>query len=1200
MTRTKQIGIFLFLFVGILANAQTLVWTGASADNNFFTEGNWKDSVTNAIPAANSINPATNINLILQIDVASTITASGTIQFGTGSLTIGSTTGSANLSATAFSGGNLTINENAYLNLSSNTPFLDNIQINFTSGIGWIKTTNYLPKTISTNNLTQIKVNNIAAVYQTNLRLDNYYEKGCIIRANIANTTPLKVHDNANLAGVFGMISVNTIHSDNAIASNMNNKIESFILKRGFMVTLANEFDGTGKSKNYIASENDLVINTLPYTLSNSISFIRVLPWNWVTKKGRNVESDTGYNTTWRYQWNPNDSSTLDYEFAPMAWGGMNADDAGDINLLIGKYNSPYVMSFNEPDDCGGQSGQWGNPKLCTISQAVKLHKNLMKTGMRIVSPGGREEAPKAGKWLELFYDEATAQDVRIDVIAVHWYDWGSNPVANPNPTALQVFNRFKTYLTEVHNKYGLPIWITEFNANPARSQAINAGFLELALPYLESLDYIERYCWFPFNQGTHFSGWNDTTNKETDKIPSLVGIIYKNINNTTPEQSTPAVPEAVINDDNNLNLIEFPNIALNKPATASSNYQTYTPSKAVDGDKTNLPSRWLVAVNNLPLNAWIEIDLQDSFLVDSFRLTEMSNAVKDFKFEVWDATLNSGSGGWSTALTVTGNPASSLVTFQTITPVSTTKVRLLVTAHNDSSFMRLYEIEVFGQPSSPVWTGTTSSNWTTASNWSTSKVPNELSNVSIPGGRPFQPNISTSENVKTLTIETGASLNVATGVNLTVDGDIRNFGTMTVASGSNLLQGEAYNNNGNVNIIRNSSALSRLDYTIWSSPVTNPNQFLTTFSPLTSTNRFYVYDNWVNTRYNKIVSPSTTNFALCSGYLIRMPDNAVASPATENFAGVFNGIPNNGIIVKNIDYWNTPSFAYHLVGNPYPSTLDASKFVTANASRLQNSSLYFWRKKNGQTGSAYALWNSLGGTASGTGSAIPNGTIEVGQGFFVSGKRGSNSITFTNDMRLGTTSSQFFKTKQVEKDRLWLNLTTSFGVFSQILIGFIQEAKLEVDDFDAVYINDSPIALTSNINNQEYTIQALPPFEPTDVVLLNFKTNVDDNYKISLDNVDGVFNKEQAIFLMDNKTGIETNLKSSDYNFTADSGIDNQRFVLKFQKTLGINNNFINENSITVYKRNKMLFIKSETELLSNIKVLDLQGKLIAHQKNL
>ncbi len=539
MTNQKPLYTLLLLFVGLLAQAQTIIWTGAASDNNFFTEGNWKNSVTNAIPSAGSINPGKNINVALQINTTATIIASGSIQFGKGSLILGSAT----VSATSLSGGNITINEDGYLNLSAASPFLNNVQINLTSGIGWIQTISYNPTAVSANSLGQIKVNNTASVYQTNLRLDNYYLNGCVIRANLSSTTPLTIYDDINTLGNSTSITVNTIHSGSAIAGFMDNKIKSFVLKKGFMVTLAIEEDGTGKSKNYIATETDLVINALPEALLNSISFIRVMPWNWVTKKGRTGEG-TDLNTSWRYQWNNKESSSLDTEFAPMSWSGRGADDDADIALYVGKYNSTHLMSFNEPDDCNAQSGATGNPKLCTIDEAVRLHKNLMKTGMRLVSPAGREEAPF--KWLKEFSDKANELDIRIDVIAVHWYDWASKPRTNTNPTALEVFERFKAYVTRVHNLYGLPIWITEFNANPNRSPEIQVGFMELALPYLETLPYVERYNWYqpnsllsdPENKKTSpGTGEFYTTKPPGESILTKVGTTYKN------QVSSPAVP---------------------------------------------------------------------------------------------------------------------------------------------------------------------------------------------------------------------------------------------------------------------------------------------------------------------------------------------------------------------------------------------------------------------------------------------------------------------------------------------------------------------------------------------------------------------------------------------------------------------------------------------------------------------------------
>ena len=481
-----------------------------------------------------------------------------------------------------------------------------------------------------------------------------------------------------------------------------------------------------------------------------------------------------------------------------------------------------------------------------------------------------------------------------------------------------------------------------------------------------------------------------------------------------------------------------------------------------------------------------------------------------------------------------------------------------------------------------------------------------------IIGTGTFQPIIASNVSIKSLKLNELTSLTVNSGNNITVAGAITNNGMMTIENNANLIQaGTTNDNTGNIIVKRNSNALSRLDYTSWSSPVSNASQFLTTFSPLTLTNRFYNYNEATN-QYNEISSPSSTIFAVGSGYLIRMPNTAVAAPATEVFTGVFNGVPNNGTINKVITYNGSAPFGYNLVGNPYPSAIDAQVFITANTTNIE-SSLYFWRKTNGASGTAYATYNSVGSVATGsgltgTGSAAPNGTIQVGQGFFVKAKSASN-LAFTNAMRVANNENQFFKTKQVQKDRVWLNLTRTAiktetidipEAFSQALVGYLADATQGVDNYDAKYINDSPIALTSSINGEEYTIQGRPAFDASDVVALNFKTDADGYYTIALDHFDGVFATGQDVYLVDSKTGTETDLKAGSYTFNATAGIDNARFSLKYQKTLKVDAPAFNENSVSVYKNNGALYVNSGFVAMSNIKVFDIQGRLIAEQKNL
>lgn len=537
--KMKNIITVLCLGLCTLGFSQTYQWNGDSSDD-FFDENNWIDSSTNMSPAIGSIDLDTAINADLIINNASqTIYANGLINLGNGSLTLEN----AEISGVAISNGELILNKDAYVALSDANPLQNNIEIQLNSQIAWLRLWNVKPAEMYTNFITQIQVNQQTATYQTNLRLDNYYANGCIVRAIESSDKPLKIYDLENLQGNSAELDTDIIWSSQSlfdsqpIPNGLDNSIESLVLKKGFMLTLAVNEDGTGRSKNYIASENDLVINNLPSYLKNSISFIRVLPWNWATKKGRGGGGTSALlDNSWFYQWNNTLNSTLELEYTPMAWGAGGANDNSDIENYIDKNKVTHVLAFNESDNCNDQSGQYNN--LCQTDVAIGYYKNLMKTGLRLVSPSGRENAPFG--WLKEFYDKANAQDIRIDAIGVHWYDWGSNPANSPNANASAVFNRFVNYLENVHDLYGLPIWITEFNANPNRTNQVNYEFMQLALPYLESLDYVERYAWFEPNSDV--ADYTDTNGNLTN-----VGNFYTN------QTSTPAIPEAVWTENNNL-----------------------------------------------------------------------------------------------------------------------------------------------------------------------------------------------------------------------------------------------------------------------------------------------------------------------------------------------------------------------------------------------------------------------------------------------------------------------------------------------------------------------------------------------------------------------------------------------------------------------------------------------------------------------
>jgi hypothetical protein len=55
----------------------------------------------------------------------------------------------------------------------------------------------------------------------------------------------------------------------------------------------------------------------------------------------------------------------------------------------------------------------------------------------------------------------------------------------------------------------------------------------------------------------------------------------------------------------------------------------------------------------------------------------------------------------------------------------------------------------------------------------------------------------------------------------------------------------------------------------------------------------------------------------------------------------------------------------------------------------------------------------------------------------------------------------------------------------------------------------------------------------------------------------------------------------------------------LKYQKTLKVDAPVFNDNTVSVYKNNGTLYVNSGAVAIANIKVFDIQGRLIAEQNN-
>ena len=471
-------------------------------------------------------------------------------------------------------------------------------------------------------------------------------------------------------------------------------------------------------------------------------------------------------------------------------------------------------------------------------------------------------------------------------------------------------------------------------------------------------------------------------------------------------------------------------------------------------------------------------------------------------------------------------------------------------------------------------------------SSWSNG-IPNATKHLIISGNYTPAADVAACN----LTVNNNAVVFVNSGINVNISTDVTVApgSSLTFENNANLLQTKNTNGNfGNINVKRKTSDLKLLDYVLWSSPVSG--QQLQPFSSATLSNRFYTYNSSTNL-YNTIVP--TNNFVSGIGYLIRMPNNHPTLPTI--WEGQFQGVPNNGNY--NITVTNN---AYHAIGNPYPSSINANTFISTNNI---TEALYFWRKTNNTATSSYASYTTAGGTANagGLSSIVPNGIIQVGQGFVA--KATGTTILFTNAMRVANNANQFLRIKETELHRIWLNLSKDATPINQMLIAYMPKATSGMDaTIDGRYINDNATALNSLIENEEFVIQGRSlPFKDTDVVPLTFKTNAAGTFTIAIDHVDGLFANKQDILLKDNITGIEQDIKAAAYSFQSPSGTFNTRFQIIYRSSISleIKKSVFDENSIIVFKQNGNLTIDAGKTILKTVRVFDIRGRLILEQEN-
>lgn len=502
--------------------------------------------------------------------------------------------------------------------------------------------------------------------------------------------------------------------------------------------------------------------------------------------------------------------------------------------------------------------------------------------------------------------------------------------------------------------------------------------------------------------------------------------------------------------------------------------------------------------------------------------------------------------------------------------------------------------------------------------------------------------------------VDAGTVSNVADGAALSNSFYLKLDGTIDLLGDAQLLQNEEseLDVTSAGKILRRQVGESDIySYNYWSSPVgisnttSNNNAFrlnmlkdtngsiqFTGLSnpPLTtpatiSTRWLYSFKNGVTYNDWTAITPATTDIEAGLGW------SQKGSGGTLGY--IFEGKPNNGTInILAVDTDGNPAVddTESLLGNPYPSAIDARAFIDDNMGIIDGV-IYLWDQFRGtnhqlafyEGGYATitklatvkaAQFPGLGFLNGGAGPAItPTFFLPVSQGFFVTIKN-PGTIQFNNSQRvfkkeaLGESiflaapgaSQPAIDRSSYQDDNislLRLDIQSDNGASRQIAIGFSDVLTDGYDyGYDALISGDlSNTDIFAPYQGKNYVIKSFAPITPTKVVDLGVKGVTGLIYKITASEIASI-DPAQELWLVDNLTGNYHNLRSGDYTFTfTQNGIDLNRFDIVFtNSTLSVSQANLANLQVFYDSQSSLVYINNAPSTIDQMALYDLSGKLI------
>lgn len=192
----------------------------------------------------------------------------------------------------------------------------------------------------------------------------------------------------------------------------------------------------------------------------------------------------TNLNVDWYYSWGSKYTVTTTPGFVPMIRNAKTLLEQNAIGNVMGQLpqtRAKNLLGFNEPD-LASQANM-------TVANALKYWPKLEATGLRLGSPACIKPT---SPWLDEFMAGAKRSGLRVDFVTMHCYAW---------PNAEDFLNK----VTMLYEKYGKPIWVTEYavadwSATATRPSRYSGpqirDFMRATVEGMRAMPYVERFAW--------------------------------------------------------------------------------------------------------------------------------------------------------------------------------------------------------------------------------------------------------------------------------------------------------------------------------------------------------------------------------------------------------------------------------------------------------------------------------------------------------------------------------------------------------------------------------------------------------------------------------------------------------------------------------------------------------------------------------